>query len=36
MDGTLDFQNFFYRNMMKKDTAFIVDKKFIVSWEAYI
>jgi hypothetical protein len=35
LDGTLDFKGYFLKNMMKKDTAYVVDRKFILTWDAY-
>ncbi len=35
LDGKIDFSEYFIRNMKKGDRAFLVDKKFIVNWEAY-
>ena len=36
LDGKLDFSDYFIKNMKKDDRAYIVDKKFIAVWEAYI
>jgi hypothetical protein len=35
LDGSLDFKGYFLKNMMKKDTAYVVDRKFILAWDAY-
>jgi hypothetical protein len=35
LDGKLNFSEFFIKHMKKGDRAFLVDKKFISSWEEY-